>query len=787
MATLVRRDRLDAALDRAAEHALTVVAAPAGWGKTVALTAWAAERAAAWISIGPNHAQLSSLEGDLDRAMRQACAGGSAPLVVDDAQLLDSAGVEAIRALVREGRAPIIVASRCDLDLGLPRLRVEGRLAELRSADLAFTDDELAALLDLLGIELTADRRRQLLSRTDGWAAGIRLAAVAVQASNDPERLLDEFSGDDRVVADYLTDEVLAAQKRDVGDFLLRTSIVDRLDVDLAAALTDRADAAAVLAQLERQGAFVVAIDRRRRCYRYHALFAELLRARLRLEQPSAVPDLHERAADWYRAHGCPDLAVRHALAAGSHARTRQLLAEHWLDVIAGGHAAPTIDALEDDLRLTVVAAHAHLAMGDRAGALDRLTALEGADGWVGTLAALLRAHAAHDLAAARRIGAEAIDGREGATGPCDEVGRALALQLLGASELARGTVEVAADRLEDAAALAAVPGRERLRLDCIGPIAVIDVVRGRLSRAHATASAAVELARRHAWERAPAAGWALAALAAVAWLRGDHAAAERRARAAATGAAADGDVVLGNALRAIRAHLHAARGDEDGARALLHIVRDTQPDPRGVLARWLEALGPAPWATSAGDGPAETTGAAMRRLRAGDAGGALRLVMELDLARAVHPTVRMSCLLVEAVARENLHEPGAVAALEQALELSEPEGLLCPFLVAGAPLRDVLRRHAGLCDANAPRLAQILDALPRQREDAAPGPVEPLSERERAVLRLMPTILANSEIAGELFVSVNTVKTHARSIYRKLDVGSRREAVARACDLGLL
>jgi LuxR family transcriptional regulator, maltose regulon positive regulatory protein len=141
----------------------------------------------------------------------------------------------------------------------------------------------------------------------------------------------------------------------------------------------------------------------------------------------------------------------------------------------------------------------------------------------------------------------------------------------------------------------------------------------------------------------------------------------------------------------------------------------------------------------------------------------------------------------VEAVARESLHEPGTAAALEHALKLAEREGLRRPFLSAGAPLRDVLRRHAGLCDASAPLLAEILDALPAVREEAGPGPSEPLSERERAVLRLMATILPNSEIAGELFVSVNTVKTHVRSIYRKLDVGSRREAVARAREVGLL
>jgi LuxR family transcriptional regulator, maltose regulon positive regulatory protein len=763
------------------------MAAPAGWGKTVLLSAWAADRGAAWISVGPEHADASTLTLDIERALVRTASGRSSTVVLDDVQLLDAHGVAAVRTLVRDDRGPIVVASRSDPDLGLPRLRVEGRLSELRGGDLAFTDDELAALLGALGVELTADRRQQLLARTDGWAAGIRLAVVALQASSDPERLLDEFSGDDRVVADYLTDEVLAALPHDVRDFLLRTSIVDRLDVDLAVALTDRDDAAVVLDQAERQGVFVVALDRRRRCYRYHALFAELLRARLRLEQRSTERELHGRAAEWFSARGSAELAVRHALAAGSQARARELLAEHWLDLIASGHAPHGVGLPVEDPRLALAAAHVCVAAGDHAGALDRMAAIDATTGWAGKLTGLMRAHAAHDIAAARLAGEAAIARSDDGAGAHDEVGRALALALLGASEFAAGPAEAAGDRLEEAAVLTATPGRERLRVECLGRVAAIEVVRGHLSRAQRRASVALDLAHRHGWERAPAAGWALASLGAVAWLRGDAAAADRRAEVANRAACTDGDALLGDALRALRAHLRAAEGDEDGARTLLRLVGDAQPIPGGVLARWVEALGPAPWAPSTGDGPADAAARAMRRLRAGDAANARRLAIALEGTPGTHPTVRLSGLLVEAVAHEMLHEPGAAAALERALALAEAEGLRRPFVSAGAPLRDVLRSHAVLRDAGAPLLAEILDSLPPAREDAVLDAGEQLSERERTVLRLMATILANSEIAGELFVSVNTVKTHVRSIYRKLDVGSRRAAVARARDLGLL
>ncbi|MEN3283559.1 MAG: LuxR family transcriptional regulator, maltose regulon positive regulatory protein [Solirubrobacteraceae bacterium] len=781
---IVRRERLHSALDAAIDRPLTVVAAPAGWGKTVLLSEWSADRGAGWVSVGPEHADASRLVRDVDAALHSELGRRPPAVVLDDVHLLGAPGIAAIRALVRDSRAPIVVASRSDPDLGLPRLRLEGRLGELRGADLAFSADELGALLDELGLELGADRRRQLLERTDGWAAGIRLVAVALLASSEPERLLDEFTGDDRVVADYLTDEVLASQPRGIRDFLLRTCIVDQLDVDLAAGLTERDDAAAILDRLEREGLFIVALDGRRRRYRYHALFAELLRARLRAEQRSIVADLHARAADWFAAEGTPALAVQHALAAGTQANARDLLAEHWLDLIACGHAPPT--GHEDDPRLAVAGAHERLEAGDRSAALERLAAVHGATGLAGELAALLRAHATSDVTGARRAAAAVARRRD--PDASDEVGRAVALQLLGATEFAAGDVEVAADRLEEAAALAARPGRERLRLDCLAPVAIVEILRGRLSRAQSHAHAALELANEHGWEHALAAGWAHAALAAFGWLRGDLAAAERRADEATAAAYADGDPVLGDAVRALRAHLHAARGDEETARTLMRIVRDATPGVDGVLPRWLDALGPAPWAPSSGQRPAEVVARAVGRLDSSDAGGALRLVMPIAGTGRHHPTVRMSGLLVEAVARDALHEPGAAAALERALALAEAEGLRRPFLNGGVALRRVLARHACRRNCAAPLLSGILDALPAAADDGnGRDPAEPLSERERAVLRLMPTILANTEIASELFVSVNTVKTHLRSIYRKLEVGSRREAVAKARELELL
>jgi len=345
-AVTIERPRLMSALDGSADAAFTLVAAPPGWGKTVLLADWASARDAAWLTLDVRHCDarrlwtdvVSALRradvplGDLDDvapgaldddfALRLVDALAAAPtpptLVLDDLERLRGPGLASLAQFLADGgdALRLVAATRSDPALPLERLRLAGRLGEIRAAELAFTADEAAALLAGLGVELRDDQVARLLERTEGWAAGLRLAGLSLLGEPDAEAFVAAFAGDDRAVADYLGGEVLAGLPPATRELLLRTSIVDRVCGGLADALTGEPGGALVLEELERDGMFVVPLDRHRTWFRYHGLFAQLLRARLRVERPSLEPELHARAAEWLAAEGLGREAIPHALAA---------------------------------------------------------------------------------------------------------------------------------------------------------------------------------------------------------------------------------------------------------------------------------------------------------------------------------------------------------------------------------------------------------------------------------------------------------------------------------------
>jgi LuxR family transcriptional regulator, maltose regulon positive regulatory protein len=653
-----------------------------------------------------------------------------------------------------------------------------------------------------MGLSLRADQVRRLVARTEGWAAGLRLAGLTLTGEADAEAFVAGFAGDDRAVADYLTGEVLDGQPAATRDFLLRTSVAESLCGELAGAICGAPEGSLTLERLARAGMFLVALDRRRRWYRYHALFREHLRARLRLEQPAVERELHARAAAWLAANGHGVEAVAHALAAGDAGGCDELLAEQWVELLAGGWDAAVVAAASDrrpyDARLAVAAASALLERGDTAAACARLEAVHppgavergslagrlGAEQHardVASVAALLMARARGDLAAARA----AFEGlcEPGRAVPPEAL-RAVAHLELGATEFAHGSPEAAAEQLEAAGALAAEVGAQWVLFASAGRSAALEAAAGRLARAEKAARSAIAAAERRGWHRSAAAAWAYAALAAVHWQRDELDDAERRCDSAAVAAHASADAQTLIAARVVRAQLAAAHGDVERTRGLLSAVEDELPAGGALLRRWIEALGPA-CCDSAGDGgPIAEAAAWMRRA---DPLAALRRVERLaEGDPPSRPAVRLHALVITAVARHSLGRPEEAArALDQALAIASAEGYRRPFL-AGLPLRRLLERQLGRPTAYAPLAAELLDAL-QQRDEPPAGLLEPLSERERAVLRLLPTLLSYPEIGAELFVAANTVKTHVKSIYRKLDVGSRREAVARARALRLI
>src|SRR6476661_7137908 len=363
---LVARSRLSERLSRGAESALTLVSAPAGFGKTTLLAEWLAVAAAggrsvAWLSLDqrdndpalfwtylvaalntgaagggpgalsllqppqpPGEAGLVALLNDLDAILNDVV------LVLDDYHVIDARDVQDALAFLLEHLPPqihLVIASRTDPPLPLARLRGRGELAEIRAADLRFTPGEAAAYLnEVMGLALTAADVAALEGRTEGWIAALQLAALSMQGREDTTAFIDGFAGDDRYIVDFLAEEVLQRQPEHVQHFLLQTSILDRLSGPLCDAVTGQDGGKAKLAALERGNLFLVPLDDRRQWYRYHQLFADVLHARLRDEQPDDVPELHRRASGWHEQNGEPSEAIRHALAAGDFGRAADLI-----------------------------------------------------------------------------------------------------------------------------------------------------------------------------------------------------------------------------------------------------------------------------------------------------------------------------------------------------------------------------------------------------------------------------------------------------------------------------
>jgi LuxR family transcriptional regulator, maltose regulon positive regulatory protein len=771
---VVARPRLEALLE--VERALTVVTGPAGAGKTVLLSAFAAAHEAAWLSLTPRHNDPATLAEAIEAALGDPCEA----LVLDDLHHVRGPALDVIRELSAGPGPRLVIASRADPALGLARLRLEERLTEVRAAALAFTPEEAAAMLRLAGLDLGRPEVERLVARTEGWAAGLRLAAMSALHAPDPQHFLAELAGDDRAIGDYLTEEVLALQPAEVRDFLLRTSLVDRVCGELADALTGGHDGGTILRHLEREGALIVGLDRRGRWFRYHGLFRELLRARLDQEHPGLRADLHARAGAWLARSGRGREALPHIVAAEPTDELVRVLSDGWADLLLEAPEAETVvrasQHVGGDARLRVTAAGACLEAGDAARAQGLLEGLGDLPADVRALALLFSARARDDAEGARRV-----------PPPTDTALRAVALAHRGALELACGDPRAAAEDVEAGIVLAREVRSDALLVACLGRAAALEVAAGRLTRAERAAHSALAVAegRCRAWS--PGAAWACAALAAVHWLRGEPDQAEARADLGSAAAHGSGDLLAASAVRAVRGHLAIARGDVAGGCASLATAGLNARGAAGILPGWLDALGPRPVDVDAPGGARETVEAALARLGRGDPLSALRRVEPLLSPTApVHPTLRIHCHLIAAVAAQAVGRPTAASGhLDRALELASVEGLRQPFACAGLGLQPLLERHLARPTASTPLAADLLASIAGAEPVTAPS--EPLSDRERDVLRLLPTLLRTPEIAGELFVSTNTVKSHVKSIYRKLEVSTRRDAVARGRALRLI
>jgi LuxR family maltose regulon positive regulatory protein len=734
-AELIPRDDLLSLLQASLQFKLCLVEAPAGFGKTTLLAQWQAAAGGgrvAWVSLdegdndptrfwvyvvealrtvepGVGAAALDALRrpsADLYRAVLPGLLnelsriGSPLVLVLDDHHLVTNPTCHQTLTFFLDHlptTVHLVLASRVEPLLPVARMRARGELAELRVADLQFTGDEALALLNgSMGLQLTADDVARLMERTEGWAAGLYLAGLSLRGRQDASAFIAAFQGDNRHVADYLSAEVLERQPRQVREFLLRTSVLRRLCGPLCDAVVEADGSAGSLVELERSNLFLVPLDDRREWYRYHHLFAQLLRLELASREPGLVPTLHRRAAAWHRQAGNLDEAIQHTSAAGDFTEAAALIAQQWLTYWRRGQRA-TVARWLDWLPEEAIMANPPVAY---------VTA------WIRGYSGASKQQIEDWLA---------VVGRDGAEGSLpDGVGLEGSLPD-GVSSLAFGANLARASLVFDDLGRSVAAGRRALEL--AGPTSL-----------------------QFWWMAQSALGPSLYLSGQAAETRPQLEELVRRVPAAAQPVA----VVLALAVLSL---LAGDEGDDDTAMELARQAAATA-DTQGLSAEPMCGIAYA------------ALGRALARQ--GELAEA-----EAQLERALEP-VRIdsmlaqrafTLLLLAPVRRGRADLAGARAVAGQARALIER------FADPGS-LPQLLEQTE-----------RMLAPAPRRRIDAA----TPLTNRELVVLRLLPTRLSTREIGRELSVSVTTVRSQVQAVYRKLEVSTRAEAVARAREVGLL
>jgi LuxR family maltose regulon positive regulatory protein len=862
---LIERAELLASFDRATQAKVTLVSAPAGSGKTSLLRAWADGPGRSYrlavIQVGRGQQDSRRFWLDVLHAVRGLSGEGGRPaaalgsreaaiaervlaelggqrdrtfLIIDDLHELTSQEAIIQLTLMLERLPPrvhAILATRRDLPLRLHRLRLAGELAEISTADLRFTERETGKLLEASGIALSETGVAKLHKRAEGWAAGLRLAAISLATSADPEAFVDEFSGSSRIVAEYLLAEMLECQPAEVQRLLLRTSLLDRVNGELADLLTDHSGSERILIDLEDANAFVMSLDPARTVFRYHHLFADLLRLEARRRLPEELPALHRLAAQWFAEHGEIVDAIRHTQAAGDWAEAARLLADHSFGMTLDGQAQ-TIEtllrafppgAVTDGPDLPLARATANLVQGRLDEAAAHLAVAQ-ASIWSASSGRKHRlevAIAALKLSLARRRGHlegvieqvrfldSPVSGQSGEDIALDSDLRAVALLNLGTVEAWSLANSDSQRHLREGADLARKIGRPYLEVACLAELAFASKIES-LATTRKRCLEAVTLAERHGWGAEPVIAPALVNLAGTAILAGQFDEGDRWLRRAARALEADngpgirlllhlGTGMLMSGRRRLReafAEYSAAlrlQAQLEGSHALAGMLTGWRLSTQAGLGEIAEAR-----AALAALGPELASSAEIVNARAAiclaDANPAAALAAVQDVLNGTSPAIGyvagIEANILAAIAHGQLgNQRAAATATEGALALAEADRLVLPFAMTGAlEVLEAMPRHE---TAHAALLTDVRDVLrgisvPPPGESAFPD-LDQLSPSELRILRYLPTNLSRREIARELSVSVHTVNTHIRNVYAKLQAQDRASAVQRARELRLL
>ena len=875
---LVERPRLRDVLVAGQRRRLTLVSAPAGFGKTTLLGEWAedlsaAGRSVAWVSLDgsdndptrfmaylvdalraveegvgdgilasmrspeppPVEAVMGTLVNDLANAHREVA------MVLDDYHLIGSEPVhDAVSFLLEHlpENAHLIVSSRTDPPLPLPKLRARAQMAEIRAADLRFTTDEASAFLrDVMGLTLSTQDVAALEEITEGWVVALQLAALSMRDHEDASGFARAFSGSNRHVLDFLAEEVLERQPESVRDFLLRTSVLERMSAPLCDALTGHSDGQVMLERLERENLFVVPLDDDRVWYRYHHLFADFLRARLRHESPELAGELQLLASGWYEDNGQVAEAIGHALSAPDHERAARLIEREvklawsrgegptvlqWLEALPAG-------AKRRRPRLFLQHAQALVLIGQPDGVelllkeAERAAEAPGQDrrfllgfaSAVRSWRARLRGDAPSAVELARRA-LMLLPEEEGHL-------RNFAAVSLGDALRTAGDLSAASEAFAEATETGRDAGHVYGTLNAMVWQARVQAERGRLREAEEAYRRALRFVTEEGVELFPPAGVVHIGMADLCYERNDLDGAEReltRGIELAEQTKEVSNLVWGYVTLS---RVKRARGDEEGALEMAYeaerVARTSGAELQmALVGAWMARLGQA-----RGD-LAETAPFEQEHVVTGEnASDAVRTMDQLTLARLLHARGRyreelrlleesresaettgrtgdlIEILTLQALARWARNDKEqAVSTLTQALAMGEPEGYVRTFVDEGAAIGDLLSATLETRQRGDPGpasrvpalyLAKLLATLAQETAEPTSDArlAEHPTERELEVLALIASGESNGEIASKLFVSVSTVKTHINNLYRKLGARSRTQAVARARELNLL
>lgn len=908
---LVVRPRLIEQLNEGlrASRRLTLISAPAGFGKTTLVSEWIATLTpdlspngrgegvrVAWLSLdeGDNDPArfltylISALQMIVPNIGEDVLGVLQAPqpppiesilttllneittipdnfiLVLDDYHLTDSKAVDNALTFLVEHLPPqmcLVITTREDPNLPLARLRVRSQLTELRASDLRFTPSEAAEFLNqVMGLGLSSEDVAKLETRTEGWIAGLQLAVLSMQGRQDVHGFIQTFAGDHRYVVDYLVEEVLKRQPESTRNFLLQTSILDRLNGPLCDAVTAESGSKTKLEQLQRGNLFLIPLDDKRHWYRYHHLFADVLRMHLMTEQPDLIPALHHRASEWYEQNGSAADAIRHALAADDFKRAAELI-ERAVPAMSRTRQVATlfgwIKSLPNELVrarpvLSVTYAHLLLDSGEIDGVEDRL---RDAEWWLDTTAdspaqpgAPSTAMVVVDNEAFRRLPGAIAIARAGlslvqgdvpgamkyarraldVTPEDDPATRGGAAGFLGLAFWTCGDLEAAHRSYADGMASLQKAGNISDAIYGATTLAAIRIAQGRLHDAMRTYEQALQLAMKPG---APALRGTADMYVGMSELEREHndlhTATQHLLRSNELGEHT-GFPQNRYRWRVAMARIQESHGDLHGALDLLDeaerlYMSDLSPNVHPIAAWktrvWIaqgrlgEALN---WAREQGlsaedklsylhefehitlarillaqygsdrtdSAIREAVGLLERLLKAAQAGGRVGSVIEI--------------LVLQALAHQAQGDiPAALLPLGQALTLAEPESYMRMFLAEGLNMAELIREvdTRGIVPNYTGKLLTAFEvqghgsasASPITKSPISQSLIEPLSQRELDILRLFKTELSGPEIAQELVIALSTVRTHTKSIYNKLNVNSRRGAVKRATELGLI